>query len=517
MKTQPPLYLSFLVISLIGLGFGAWFADMQVRAVAEGALATYPLQYFLITVIKCYLTIVFFFVSSNLVLSIISKNKTISSAVALTFLPLILVWVRVPLYWLVGSILLLQFLYLVTILQKQDYTRLINLYLVDGVVLLVLFVCHLFLTTSVSPLHWPMALLTAQGFNSQEIPVVAPIFKGFVLSKQFAFSNIDHAQWAAVMHPAVTFESPMLQFVTFILDLPSVSYEVFQKLIMATYFTSIIFGSFGFYLFLKYAGKIQTLLAFFGGYLFCFSGSPLFVQSFTSDGGIFLPALAVFPYALLFISLAFEKNNKVLAAWAGLALATQFFILAPHPEGTIYSIFIYGLYSLGLCLFTRQLWWAQGFKLVFIAGFTFLLLTAYHLIPIIVDRFNGDMYVFAHVSDIGANTMEYFIPYKRLIVIFAPVSFMLMFFYKKISPVYLSSSLVSICLLYLIILSTHQHFNEILINVFHIGIHIWVPSRIGVYFYISTFVVAIFGLNILNYSLYDLLTKYYPRLARRGV
>ena len=198
-----------------------------------------------------------------------------------------------------------------------------------------------------------MALLTAQGFNSEEIPVLAPSFKGFVLSKQFDFSNIDHAQWAGIMHPAATFQSPLIQLIAFIFDLPNASYEIFHILIMTVYFTCMILGAFGFYLFLKYAAKIPVLFAIFGGIVFCFSGAPLLMQTFTSDGGIFLPAQICFPYALLFISLAFEYKSNRLAAFAGLALATPFFLLTPHPEGTIYSVLFFGIYTIGLWFSSR--------------------------------------------------------------------------------------------------------------------------------------------------------------------
>lgn len=504
---------SFCIISAMALLFGYWFASMQVNAVYPDSLSTYPSQYFVMTVIKCYLTIAAFYVLSQLVLSHLASRKLSSELVAATFAPIVLLYVHCPILWVVCAVLALQLICLAKVLQREDYQRLRSSYAGDVLVFVLFFMLHFFMTTRFSPLHWNKAILVALGYNSEEIPVLATVFNSFVLAKQFSFTNIDHAQWAGIMHPPVTLISPLLQIITFIFDLPSVSYNAFHVMISALYFILMVAGSFGFYLFLKYGAKVHSFFAVFGGYLFMFSGAPLLNQMFISDGGIFLSSLIVFPYALLAISCAYEKNNSRYAAWAGLAMASQFFLFAPHPEGTLYSLFFFYVYTLGLFLFTINLPWKRKFYLGAVSAGIFFCLSAFTLVPLMTDKLLGHMYVYAHTGDINHTYFEYFQPYVRLFMVFAPLSLILLALYKKITPTYLSSLLLAFCLLgcvYIIIDAEHV---AKVVHFFHLGLHIWVPSRIGVYVYTGMFIISIYGLDMIARTIFDLLKTRYIHAA----
>lgn len=501
-------YLPFIVISMVAILFGNWFARMQLGAISPNAFASYPLQFFLLTIFKCYLTILVLFNISKLILRYISAGNLDELLISISYIPLLAVYVYIPFYWIVCSIILLQVLFLYFHISKENAYRLISRYLTDGIILVVFFICHLILTSRFSPLHWHNSLLVAHGSNSEEIPVVTPIFRGYLLAKQFSFSFVDPAQWGGVMNPPITLSSPFMQLLAFVLDLPSVDYAAYHSLIMSIYFILAILGSFGFYLFLKYGAKLHTLFAFFGGYLFFFSGAPLLSLSFISDGGIFLSSQVVFPYALLMISLAFEKNNSIYAMGGGACLAAQFFFMAPHPEGTIYSLLFYGIFTGGLVLFAHQIKWSSRLYLAFITLITFLAFSAYNIVPILVDRLNHNMYVFAHTGDISPTQFAPFKLYAYLLLLFAPLSFLLLFVNKKISGVYLSSLLLAISIWALVYLTNDTNFTVRLTNILHIGLHFWVCSRIGVFFYMSTFIIAMFGLDILTSSILKLINNF---------
>lgn len=506
----------FFILSFPALMFGFWFASMQLHVISPQAFYTYPVQYFALTILKCYLTIAVFFAASQLILSHLSAGKINPSHIAWTFFPLIFVYQHCPLYLIAAFIAGSQLGLLTLTLNKNDYQRIISQYGVDTGVLLFLLVSHLLLTSALSPLHWNMPLLTMDAFNGEEVPVVVPLFKGFVLAKQFSFANVDHSQWAGIMHPAVSLTSPFMQLAAFILDLPSVSYDAFHILVLATYFIMMVLGSFGFYLFLKYALKVHLIFAILGGFLFYFSGAPLLHLSFQSDTGIFISAHACFPYALLLISLAFEKNSWRLAALAGLAMTAQFFFFAPHPEATIYLFLFYGIFTLGLCLFSREVSWFDRLRLAAISYFVFAALSAFYITPIMIDRFTGNMYAFAHVRDISFTYMKFFSAYIRLIVIFGPLSFLLLYVYKRLSPVYLSSLLLAVTLGIFVSLTTHQSFNVGVVHLLNLGLHIWVPMRPGVYFYAASFIIAMAGLDILTHAIRDLINdKYLPFLEKK--
>lgn len=491
---------AFWLISVIALLFAYWFASMQVQMISADAYASYPKLYFLLTVGKCYLTIFVLFTLSHLLLSHASAGKAQVIGVALCYLPLVMVFGHWPMYWILLSTVCWQLIYLLTLLNKHDYDRLRKNYLIDGGILIFFFLCHFFLTSRFSPLHWDMALLTPKGFNSEEIPVVTPIYKGYLLAKQFSFAYVDHSQWAGVMNPPIPLSSPYMQLLTFIFDLPSISPHSFHIVIMTIFFTLFVLGSFGFYLFLRYAANIHVAFASLGGFLFFISGSPILNWSFISDGGIFLAPQAIFPYALLMITLAFNKNNYQFAVWAGVALASQFFFFAPHPEGTIYSLFFYGVYTLGLMLFSWRVDLWQKVKLALLSMVTFFALSAYVLVPMLYDQFMGNMIVFAHTGDVTAASIDIIKPYIKLLIFFTPLSLMLMWHYQKANSTYFSSLFLAFILLGFVYFITDVNLSLRLIQWTHIGIHFWVPTRIGVYFYTSVIIIAMYSMDGLAHA-----------------
>ncbi|HEX4046061.1 MAG TPA: hypothetical protein VHZ76_10405 [Gammaproteobacteria bacterium] len=500
--------LAFMLISCIAIAFGYWFTTNQLNAVSPEAIYAYPTTYFILTTFKCYCTIIAFFTFSYMLLSRFTLLTIPILCIAATYLPLLLIYSHCALYWIAAFILGLQGCLIIAFARKKDYLTLVR-YLPDIAIFCTFFLLHFYLTSRFSPLHWDVAMLAGDGYYTEELPVLAPIFKGFVLAKQFAFSYIDHAQWAGVMNPPITLSSSLLQLLTFIFDLPSASYESFHTVLAAVHFIIMILGSFGFYLFLRYAAKIHILFAAFGGYLFFFSGVPLLGQMFIADGGVLLSSYAVFPYALLFISLAFEKLDYRFALWAGLALASQFFFYTPHPEGTIYSFLFFGLFSLGLVLFSKNAPLKKKIILASIAIGSFMLLSAYIFIPIVYDQFTGNMYVFAHTGDIQPTSLKDIVLYMIVLLSSLIILKLLPNRYQKIAPVYKSSIILSFSLLTLMLLTSQKAFSQLLVNVFHIGLHFWYPWRIGMYLALSSFIVFIFALDaITTFSTQRLVKKY---------
>ncbi len=486
---------TFIYISLIACVFGAWFALNQLKAVAPAAMDSYPQNYYFLTIFKVYLSIIAFYCLSLLSLSAITQNRVKLLDVALSFSPLVLVFANVSLLYVVSGILLLQIMIIFARQPLRETTSLASRYSFDMAVLLIYFLAHFFLTTRLSPLNWDQAMLAAAGFNAEESYVLAPIFKGFVLAKQFSFSNIDHSQWAGIMNPPGSMTSPFFQLITLIFDLPSVSYPAFHVGISLINFMLAIGGSFGLYLFLKYAACLNNLFSFLGGILFFFGITPIISTMFLGDAGIFLSAYAVFPYALLLISLSFRKQSLCLAAWAGLALASQFFIITPHPEGVIYSYFFYGLYVLALMYFSKEMAWKLKFLLAGTTILLSLLLSAFVFVPILYDQLSGNMFVFAHTGDIAPTPLD---DLKRYIVLFAimfPISWLLLLRDNKPKAVYYASVVLSVLILSILLLTTNIHLMNSLVKRFHIGLHYWFHWRIGMYYCLSVIIVSMYALN----------------------
>lgn len=484
---------TWFIISSIAIIFGYWFARHQVLAITTADYNTYPTNYFILTIFKCYLTIFVIFILNNLSVSALA-NKLTSEWLAITYLPLLFVF-YLPIRWLVCATLLMQMLVLFIQLQKDNYVFIFKRYGFNCLVLFALFMMH-FLTSGYSPLAWGDALLIAKGYNSQEIVSVAPLFKGYLAAKQFSFSFIDYSQWAGAMNPPITFNSPLLQFIAFIFDLPSLSVEHFYMTFNSIMFILIVGGSFGFYLFLRYAAKISLLFSFFGSCVFFFSGSSQIPELFLGDGGLLFPSYAVFPYAIMFISFAFERLNYRYAFWSGAALAAQFFLLAPHPEGVIYSAFAFALYTGCLMIFTTTLSWQDKIKLGLASLISFLVLSAFTIVPILYDRLNHLLFVFAHVGDVQRIPLQPFHMYFAIFLLSAPISFYFLNKSKRLSPVYKSALLMALMLCLFMFLLRSKKFIYMLIHILHIGLHFWGTSRVGSYLNFFVNIVAIYALEV---------------------
>ena len=486
-----------LLITMIGTAFGFWFAQQQLLSVSPDALLTYPKFYILLTVFKCLLTILIFFAVSCLVLIHLSRQKLDPRWIAYSFLPLLLTFAKCPLAIILGLISTLQLSSLMLVWQRKDYTWLLTKYGVDLGALFVLFMLHLMLTSLYSPLHWHQALFTKAGEVSEEIPIQAPIYKGYSLAKQYSFSTMDYSEWASVLNPPVTLASPLSQLLTLTFDLPSINPVAYHRLFSAINFLLIIAGSFGCYLFLRYAAKLSPVFAFLGGSLMFFGASRFMFLMVSYDGAIFMSSYATFPYCLLLLSLACEKRSYALAAWTGVALASQFFILTPHPEGIVYTGFFLGVYGIGLILFSPFASLKQRFLLTSFAFVNFLLLSAYVVTPMLVDEITGVAHTFAH-TDLNVNSTEYLQRFEILFTVFIPLSLLLLSNRRQLYPAFLPALFFCVCMATLYAATTKLSFISALVNTLHVGLHIWVPWRIGLFVCLSIIIVTVICLEALT-------------------
>jgi hypothetical protein len=493
-----PLSTVFIILTT-GLLFGYWFASNQVAAVAMGMGGVdYPSRFFLLTVLRCTLVILVFFSVTNLVLTSLTRGLIKSIFVALGFLPLLGVFANIPLSEILYTILALQSFLVLIIWQKQDYKAFFANKFVDVLVLLALFSLHYFIT------------LGANGTLAGEIPLATPILKSFVLAKQFNFSTLDFANWAGLMNASNTLNSPLLQLLTLIFDLPSVSVEAFHNVFYVTYFILVMLGSYGVYAFLKYAAKVNIVFAFFGGLLFSFSGTPFIDQILQGDAGIFISPAMVFPYAMLALALAFEKRSYALALASGIALGAQYFLLTPPPEVTLYSLLFFEIFTLGLYLFHKSLprHLRRGLALTSLAAF--FTLAAYSLLPIVV----GSMPAFTNISD--TLPLEFhFVDDFKLLYIFLPVSIILLLLQERLTPLYKSIILFTVFIAAWVKVLASPAVNFFLVNNLPHALHYDVSHKLGIILSLSVFLLAMIALDAMARS-YVILINQVMRRRMKG-
>ncbi len=506
-------YIAPLVlISFIAIIVGCWFSHEQIYAVSASGAQYYPITYYYLTIFKSYLTIVCIYLATYLLLRTITNDRISLLQLALCFIPLILI----PFGFSILSACTLISLIILISFYKIDGLKSIGRHFIsyrtDYIAFMIITVLNLLLTSRFSPLFWGNAILAEKGYNSEEVAVLAPIFKGYLLAKQYSFSFLDHAQWAGIMHPPGNLNSPLLQLLVLTFDLPSVSYYDFHALILLLFLALGIFGSMGTYLLLKYSYKVTFLFSLFGGLLFFFGGAPLMDGSFATDAGIFLPPQALFPWVLLMANASYMKRSLKFAVYVGVFLAAQFFILTPHPEGTIYMMGSYLLYSAVMSTFSADIKVKTRILLFLIPLITFFLLSLFYLAPVLYDRFTGDMYVFAHTGDVTASNLRYIKRYLLLAIISIPYTAYIFSLEKRITPQYLSLVVLCVSLVAFTLLTMNVNFSLWLIAVMHIGLHFWVPTRLGLYLIFTVILLTVIALDLFTRRTLDTVYASYKKI-----
>jgi hypothetical protein len=508
---------AFAIISVIGIAFGYWFACKQIQAVsADASLSTYPKAHLVLTMLRCYCSVIVFLAVSHCALTLVAHSRIHLWQTALSFLPLTLVYANCPLRVIALLILSIQGLCIFVASRQGDCRNFFSRYAWDIGALSVILAFHFFITAGLSPLHWNNPLLVADGSVSEEIPVLTPLFKEYQWVKMFSFSALDYSEWAGIPNPPITLGSPLLQLLTFILDLPSISVEHFHAVLLAIEFLLVVLGSFGFYLLLKYVFRIHGLLGLLGGCIYFSTASVVVAQ--WKDGGIFLSSYALFPYSILLLALAFRKADKLLACSAGAALATPFFFYAPHPEGTIYAVLLYGLFALGLMLFTRDLSWRVKFTLAALSFASFLILCCFVVLPIIHDVLTGAMYSAAHSQDAFAGKLKDFKRHMILLVIFSLIGFLLQRWRKRLTPAYFSLLLFGWVLSVFLCLTTRVKFITAFVHAFHLGLNLQSSWRLGMFVSCAAIAIILIGLDGIIYgALYLLNNRSHNRWDKFGL
>lgn len=498
-RKYPAFIAGLIIIAYVGTAFGNWFSLQQIHAVyAQASPAIFPFFARIITILQCTLAIAAAWALTHLVITSVCTRRISPVVTALTFAPLYAVYFsQKPLHILLAT-LLIQIAVSVFSLRISGCLGALKFYAVDIMALGILLCMYLCLTTAFSPLTDTMPLLNVRGPGVEEIPIVASLFRQYAFAGQYSFSSVDYSEWAALMHPPVTLNSTLLQLATFIFALPPIDVESFHKAMHLIQFLLMVGGSFGCYLFLKYAANVRSIIALIGGALFFFSGAPLFGNMFTYDGGVLITPFALFPYALLFIALAFKKEEYRYGVLAGIALAAQFFFYTPHPEGTIYSAGFFTVFGMGLYFFTPGLHWGKKEKLcaLAVALLTFLLASSYVILPIIWDSAAGYMYTFAHIGDITASPLEAYKPYPMLLFCILPLYWWINGRTRKIEPVHAALIIFSVFLFFTLYLTSSLRFNKALISVFHLGLHLGDrPWRIGLYLFFGVLCLSMITLE----------------------
>jgi len=433
-KLSTTLYALGILCSLTS--FAAWFAYQQIHTVFHGA-SSYPFFYYLLTIYKVSVFLLILTLLCLYLLDLICHQTFSIKRMFFSIFPIVLINFGFSLGFCTFAIISISIL--LTLPYYKEIEKLLWQRKIDVLVLILIILWFTFYknVNLFSPLQWARSLLN---IRSEEIGVTAQIYKNYISSKQFSFSDMDYSNWAGVIHSPNGLVSPLLQIIALVFDLPSIDIKSFLKVILIILYALAIAGSFGFYLYFRYALMTRTSIAIMAS-LFFVLGNAFFLTTLQIEYFIFAVNYLLLPYVLLSLKLSIIRNSIRIACWTGAVIALPFFILSPHPEAIIYTVFIFMIFGAINLIAPKDQTRLNIVKLLGTSLLTFVIFSLFYTGPLLWEVLNGDMHVFGHVQPLNvlANVLplihkSILSPYFYLIILCFPCIVLQQASEKKFDP-----------------------------------------------------------------------------------
>ena len=215
--------------------------------------------------------------------------------------------------------------------------------------------------------------------------------RNYVAARDFSFSPFSHAYWGMLQDPPGGLTSLVVALFSLLEVLPFWEVSSFYQLVSLIFFANYVFS--GYFLFLllreldvRWPIALATALALF-------IGNQFYANMVSQDmgwAGCYLVSLTA---SLWLLAVALRRDSFAVGAWSGLALASQFYIVAPHPEMTIYSVLIYIIVALPCLLIAPASTRLRGFLICVVSGLVFTLFSLAYLVPVVSHVFMGNTVV----------------------------------------------------------------------------------------------------------------------------
>jgi len=269
--------------------------------------------------------------------------------------------------------------------RVNDYRRVAKEYVVPFAIV---FAAQWLFVTSVSPSHLDRAP-TRSGITYLVDASLA--MSGFVNAFYSSFSTFYHGYWGAAQDVPTGLASILLSVISFLDVLPLWQASSFFEIVYLMVFGFFVAASWFFYLFLREV-RVSRWAATAVASVFV-AGNGFFLRAAASDNAWYVTEYAVLPVALYAFAKAVRSGSLTAAAWAGVAVASQFYLMAPHPEATIYSVAVFAVLALSCFAVPERRASSRGrvIVLALASGMAFVLASAAYLVPIAAAEFGGTM------------------------------------------------------------------------------------------------------------------------------
>ncbi len=215
--------------------------------------------------------------------------------------------------------------------------------------------------------------------------------RNFVAANYYSFSPFTHTFWGMIQDVPTGLTSLLLAFMGLLGIVPLWEASAFFKILSLLFFaTYVLAGYFLFLLLREFNVRWSIALA---SALVLFVGNQFYLNMVNQDMGWAGASFAGLTASLWLLAVALRRDSFLTGGWSGLALASQFYFIAPHPEMVIYAVVIYVFVALSILLITPTSTRLRGFVICVTSGGVFTLISLAYLTPMLAQLATGSMVV----------------------------------------------------------------------------------------------------------------------------
>jgi len=404
--------MHWAIAAIAALIFAVWFAFHQMTAVSPAFRANAPLREYVPTVITTFLVMLCIYGSSLMAIprtAALRAGYWPATARASGFLASVLIAMLLsPLAGAAVFVLLVVAAWVLDVFFSAATERRAWLLKEYVAPLAVIAVAYCFLIPSVSPFYlYHAASRGAETYLSASTLAM----RNYVAAHYYSFSSFTHSLWGAAQDVPTGLTSLPLSILSFLNIFPIWEASSFFKLLSLIHFSGYVLTGYFFYLFLRQS-RISRAVAL-GAALVYVAGNHFFLVMLIEDTGWVLSSFLALSIALWALAVSLRRGSLLGGAWSGVALASQFYILEPHPEVTIYSILTYALVVFAYLVLGDRAGCTRlrAFMISIVAGIAFILLSLSYLTPIVEQMRSGNLVVLGENTIIAKTYALYNLPF----------------------------------------------------------------------------------------------------------
>ena len=351
---------------------------------------------------------------------------------------------------------------------------------------------YLILIPSVSPLYsYHAASRSYETYLSSSSLAI----RNFVGAHSFSLSPFTHTYWGMIQDVPTGLTSLVLG-VLGLLDVCSLwDATCFFKLLALVFFaTYVLAGYFAFLLLREF--NVRWSIALATG-IILFAANQFYLNTVQQDCGWMGASFCALLASLWLLAAAIRRDSFVIGGWSGLALASQLYVIAPHPEMVIYSVVTYILVALSMVFIKPTSTRLRAFLICVLAGVVFSLTSLAYLVPIVSHLVSGETIVLGE-DTVVLPSFAFQIPglgfYATLLTVCVVLEFCRWWSTREARPALLAFLAISISILLLAVPGIPAGVHSFFLT-FGWTVHLAPADRLLAFMSFSTLIVAALGLD----------------------